>query len=172
MSIKKSTYAKQSRAIDILHAQLNNILSDNYFNDLPQSIREQIETFQERIKKNNYETETNIQVLNGKTATEKEILDLIVQATGYTKWVLEDTIEVKSARIEEIKKQYAVTFDTKKIVQYMFSRNVNSRDDINMITVMALPGYFKILMDTDRADVSIEELITSEEAVQKIEENL
>lgn len=169
MSIKKSNYKKESTAIEILQARMENLLEDKYLDGLPIVIRKKVEEFIVEVGQYEFTNEDIIKSLSGETAKKEEILDIIVKATGYTKWSLEEKTKLTKEDIKNIQKKYAVSFSDTEIYEYRFFRKTNSRNDVNMITVTAIPGYFQISVDTDRADFVFPDLLTSEEAIKELE---
>ena len=108
-------------------------------------------------------------VISGKMLDSNDILAIIIDATGYNKWGLDETCKLDKKEIKYVTEKFGVSVKEKEIMQYRFYRSTNSRDDINMISVTALPGYNAILMDTDRADIPVDSLLTPTEMQETIQ---
>lgn len=60
--------------------------------------------------------------------------------------------------------------DLDEVKKYIYSRNTNSRDDLSMIIVTALPDYFEVELHTGRAGYGLDGLVNIPEFLKGIEE--
>lgn len=173
MTIKKTQNAEYEYAVSILQARLNNLLKDHYLEKLPQEVKQKLQDFHDQL--GNYKVtndKSKYQIIKGKILTPKELKKIIVEATSYTKWELDETKKLDQEEILHMQDEFGVNFNQTEIYRYRYYCETNSRNDVDMITVTALPGYNKLAMDTDRADVYIEGLVKSGDLKKLIEENI
>jgi superfamily I DNA/RNA helicase len=172
MTIKKTKGSNQERCVDILHSRLDNLLGDQYLQNLPQDIKQKIKDFKTELKAYKIQKDTSgYKVLNGQVLDADQILQIILEASGYNKWSLQETEQLSQEDVESIKDRFGVSFEEKTIQTYRFSRSTKHRDDVNMVTVTAVPGYNEVGIDTDRAGVYIEYLVTPKEMKSELESN-
>lgn len=170
MGINKSKNSEVEQSIYIATVRIDQILDEGYCKDLPQELKDKLMAVKEEFKNYKVEKQTSqYKSINGKVLNKDEIKELIVDATGYTKWKLDETETLEKEEIVELQDEFNVTFSEKKIYRYRYFRNTNSRNDVNMITVTALPGYNQVDIDTDRAGISLEGLVTPKEMKKQIE---
>lgn len=170
MPIKKSNYSKQENAVDILKSKLDNISNEILLDNLPQEMRKKFENFKLEIDQHEPITEENFQKLTGKVETQEEVLALIIQATGYTKWEFDQKIKLTKKQIDLVKKAYGISFSMKEIYEYVFTRETSNPKMINMLTITVLPSHFDIYIESERTGFSIDELMTNEEAIEKLKQ--
>lgn len=170
MGIKKSKNSEVEQSIYIATVRIDQLLAEGYCKDLPQELKDKLIAVKEELKAYKVDKPTSqYKTISGKILDKKEIKELIVDATGYTKWILDETETLDKEAIVELQDEFNVTFKEKKIYRYRYFRNTNSRNDVNMITVTALPGYNQVDIDTDRAGISLEGLLTPKEMKKQIE---
>lgn len=173
MTIKKTKNSEYEYAVSILQARLDNLLRDHYLEKLPLDIKQKLQDFHDEL--GNYKVandKTQYKTIKGKILTDKELKKNIVAATGYTKWELVETEQLDQEEIERIHNEFGVTFVEQDIYRYRYYRETASRNDVNSITITALPGYNEVSIDTDRADTYFEGLVKSSDLKKQIEENM
>lgn len=173
MGIKKTKNSEQEYSVRILQARLNNLLKDNYLNNLPQDIKQKLQNFHDEL--GNYQADNDksqYKLICDKVLTKEEVKEIIVDASGYTCWQLEETEKLNKEEIEDLQDEFGITFKEEKIYRYRYYRSTNNRNAVNMITVTALPGYNQVDIDTDRAGISLEGLVTPKEMKTQIEEQM
>lgn len=173
MTIKKTKNSEYEYAVSILQARLDNLLRDHYLEKLPLDIKQKLQDFHDEL--GNYKVandKTQYKTIKGKVLTDKELKKIIVDATGYTKWELEETEQLDQEDVKNMQDEFGVTFTEQPIYCYRYYRETNSRNDVNMIIITALPGYHEVGIATDRADSYIEGLIKSSDLKKQIEKNM
>lgn len=173
MTIKKTENSEHEYAVNILQARLNNLLLDHYLTKLPADVKQKLQNFHDEL--GNYKVEhdqTKYKTIKGKVLTSKDIKKIIVEATGYTKWELDETEQLEAEDIVSLQDEFGVTFAEQDIYRYRYYRETNSRNDVNMIIVTALPGYNEVGIATDRADTYLGGLVTVSEMKKGIEDNM
>ena len=102
-------------------------------------------------------------------ATQEEVIDLLVEATGYNRWSLstDNTKDVKELELNSIRRKHEIKFNDEDIETYSFYRSTGNRGAISGIKITALPGCFYVGMSTDRSDFKFENLLNRKEAVKK-----
>lgn len=169
MSIEKTKNAKIQESYLNLHYKLDNVSKDTYFDTLPLEMKKKLSDFKNELE--NYKVtfnQSNYKIIDKEILNEDSILAIIVKASHYNKWSLSEKEELTKERIEDIKNEFGVSFNQEVIYQYFYYRPTHNRDDINLITVIALPGYNEVGISTDRAGLTLDNLLTPAE----IEKNL
>ena len=157
MTIKKSSATEKNQKIQRLQNEIQKLLSHKILEEAPelkQKIKELL-TEASKIKFKNIDAK----MLEGKVATPEEILQMIMDSSGYTKWKLDNTELVSSEDLKSLKDNYNIDFKEKTINQYMFSRSTKDRNALGMIIVTALPGLFQVDLHTDRVGYSLTGLV-------------
>lgn len=169
MAIKKSESAEKRYEISIAKDKLRDLLKNETLKELS-NIQLKINNIINDLDNVAFVDGSAIK-LEGKVYTGSEIRELIVEASGYTKWSKDwDEEELSFDEIEDIKMQFNVDFDLEEVKKYIYSRNTNSRDDLSMIIVTALPDYFEVELHTNRAGYGLKGLVDKAELLKGIEE--
>lgn len=173
MGIKKTKNSEQQYSVSILQARIDSLLRDYYLSNLPQDIKQKLQNFHDEL--GNYQAnndKSQYKEIKGKVLTKEEVKEIIIDASGYVRWKLEETNELEKEEIEDLQNEFGITFKEEKIYRYRYYRSTNNRNAVNMITVTALPGYNQVDIDTDRAGISLEGLVTAKEMKTQIEEQI
>ena len=107
--------------------------------------------------------------LNGEVMTAQYALEAVIEATGYTRWKLENNPEEDNqVIIDYLKETYGIDIEKSKFKEHKIYRDVNSRNDFWLVNIYAFEGHCWFSMDTGRADAVIDNIITNDELVKEI----
>jgi hypothetical protein len=100
--------------------------------------------------------------------TSEEILEMIKDSSGYTKWKLSSTETLKNDEMQEIKQDFNVDFKETEIQVYSYSRSTNDRNALSYIMVTVLPGFYQVQLQTNKVGYSLEGLVNNKQFKQGI----
>jgi DNA gyrase/topoisomerase IV subunit A len=149
--IKTSEYSKIVQAHSNASSNLKGISETNH---LPQALKDEVKALMQKFK--DYDLEQHretAKMLTGSVMTAEELQQIVVDATGYTKWKLSSDFEEDDAQQDHthLLKHYGVDVaDKRAIKMYRFTRNSNSRSDLWLISFTCFPGHAYISFDTGR----------------------
>ena len=146
----------------------NNRLEDTTtIANLPEVAVQKIKALQAELKAIDLSAyETPKLELTGKVSTLEEVLNIIKEESGYTKWKLIDQFEeYEDYEFEaaSFKSYYGVEYNEQDVKEYMFNRDSYSRDDVRSITVTVFPEHFSVLYHTSRVSNGSNGILNLEE---------
>lgn len=143
MAIKKHDSSKRIQTVNSIQNNLQKCLNAQ---DVPEVIRQKILSLQTDIASLNFDSLNEEPLeLTGHVANLEEVLSIIQEQSGCTKWKNQETTwnsNERTDQLEWIKKEYNVTFDENNVKYYFISRD--TRKEISVIEVITLPGYFQV----------------------------
>lgn len=165
MKIKSSEYSKALYAYNTTVSSLESLAKTTH---LPDDLKKKIKELHIKFKAYNIAQHKEIGInLEGKILTVEEIKEIVLDATGYTRWsVYKDEDDLDHSWLLE---HFGIDVDVEKIVTYMVERNTNSRSEIFLIKVTVLPGNVYLTFDTGRAGYGIEHLVDNKDMKKNIE---
>lgn len=167
--MKKTNYSAQLDAYESLQAKMRDALA---IKNLPEEIMKELNkcsNFLSSYDMKQHDTEKK-ENLKGKLLTEKQVKQLVVNATGYTKWEVEELSDDDCHDKEYLKKEFGVEFNSSK--EYHVTRQSNSRSDLWLIGFTCLPGHVYITLDTGRVGWSIDKILPNDKALEELEKEL
>jgi predicted DNA binding CopG/RHH family protein len=168
MSHKQSKASIKNHQKAILMMDLNKLLNNKFLGELP-DIKEKLKNVLKDLDSIKF-TDDNPKILSGEILDGNQIKELIVNATGYTKWKLDTTETLEPEDLDSIKKNFNVDFKENGIQKYLFSRNTNNRNALCTIIVTSLPGkIFEVALQTDRAGYGLDGLVNVKEFLGAVE---
>lgn len=81
-------------------------------------------------------------VLEGKALVGREILELVRNSTNCLDWNLDSTDKIKPIAMEGFKRRMNVEFDSSNVFEYIIFREKEKPEDIDLIIILAFPGYY------------------------------
>lgn len=115
--------------------------------------------------------ESPIKQLNGAIAQPYIIKDLLVEAAGHNSNNLWQIIHTEPhIDIDSLKSFYGVDFFEKDIVTYTFSRPTNKENEIHLVIVTPLPGYFDVEVRSHLSNFKFDCLVTKKELLENLKE--
>ena len=166
MTIKKSSATEKNQKIQRIQDEIKSLLSHKILEEAPE-LKQKIQELLKEASKIKFKN-IDAKMLEGKVATPDEILQMIIDSSGYTKWKLDNTELVSSEDLKSLKDNYNIDFKEETINQYMFSRSTRDRNSLGMIIVKALPGLFQVDLHTDRVGYSLSGLVNVKQFKQGI----
>lgn len=166
MAIKKSKYVVKKNGLEMISCEIKKISERKILNEFPE-MKKKLQSLINDFKNISFEDNLGT-ILNGKVLDKEEIKELIIEATGYTKWEVDHIEKLSSEEIDSIKKQFNVNFKEEAIYRYGYSRKTNSRNNIHMIIIMSIPGFLDVEIHTGRAGYGLEELVNPNEFVKRL----
>lgn len=166
MAIKTSTASEKNQKIQRVQQEIKQLLQHKILNEVPE-IKKSIEELLVKVNGVTFKN-TNPQMLKGKIPTVEEILSMIKESSGYTKWKFSNTETLETEEINDIKETYNIDFKEKEINRHVFSRSTNDRDALSTILVTVLPGLFQVDLHTNRVGYELEGLVNKEQFEQGI----
>lgn len=166
MAIKESEASLKNEKIEYLAERIKDILKSDILKDIPE-IKRQIKNILKDVKNvefNNGEP----QVLKGAVLNREEIKELIIEATGYTRWSVAQYELLSKEQIEDYKKNYNIEFEQTDIHNYVYYRSNSNRDMVNMLDVIAFPDCFAVSIHTDSAGYSLDGLVDKKEFLEMV----
>lgn len=170
MTIKNTEYTKIFRAVDMSLGKLEDI---SKLENLPLALKEKIHLVIQDFK--NYDLNVHLPKLvelKGDILTEDQAKQIIVEATGYTKWRADLDTDQEWKKSEYFARTYGVSVKEDEIVPYMFFRKTNSRDEVFLVTMLCLPNCAYVSYDTDRADGDLGGLVKNAELESKLAQHI
>jgi len=168
MSIKISKSSQKNEEIERLQWEIEKIINNHkILKEIPET-KKTLKTILDDLKKVSFENK-DVKNLEGNIVGSERVKELIVEATGYIKWSLDEDEILEQDEVNEYKEQYGIDFKDSEIHRYRFCRSTNDRNSVSMITVTVLPGVFKVEIDTDRANYELDGLLNEKELVSGIE---
>lgn len=166
MKIKTSDYSKKEAAHSMALHRLQDV---SKINNLPQDLKTEVENLISFFKAYDMSQhkESGIK-LEGKVLTEEEVLQAVIEATGYTKW---SSFKEEDFNPNWIREKFNLDLKKEDIIEYKVERSTNSRNDVFMISVTCLPGCVNLGFDTGRADHYLDYLVQNEKLKKEIEQN-
>jgi copper chaperone CopZ len=161
MTIKQSDASIKQSNIENIKNKIQDILKENILNET-KDIKEKLKNILIDLENVKFDNQ-NTKKMNGKIFNSDEIKELIIEASGYTKWSLIDSEILKVADVKSYKDNYGIDFNETEIHNYVFERPVNSRNDVNLIIVTAFPDLFDVEIHTGRAGYGLDGLVNKEE---------
>lgn len=166
MTIKKSTAAEKNQKIQRVQAEIKNLLNHQILDEAPE-LKQKIQELLTQASNITFKN-TNANMLEGKVATQEEILQMIIDSSGYTKWKLDNTEVISSDEVKSLKDTYNIDFKDNTISRYMFTRSTRDRNALGMIIVTVLPGLFQVDLHTDRVGYDLPGLVNVKQFEQGI----
>lgn len=162
--MNKSSYSKKLQDYEMSLSRLKDIKKLSH---LPKELQTQVQNLITVFEKYDMNQHKDKSVeLTGNILTEDEVKEIVVDASGYTKWTVEKQEEDQDH--ECLKDTYGVEFDDSKAVTYLVSRQVRSRDDLWLISFTCLPGHVYLGFDTGRVGYGIEKILKNTQAMSNI----
>ena len=106
MTIKQSSANEKNQKIQRLKSQIKYLLGHKILNEVT-GVKQKIEELLIQIDKVKFENK-NTKMLTGEITSKEEILTMIIEFSGYTKWKYSSTDILNNREISEIKKRYNV----------------------------------------------------------------
>ena len=168
MAIKTSDNGKSKRALDLIGHRIDELLKiENLPDEVVKKIQE-LKNFTEEFKLPMIE---NYRELKGKVFSGEEVLEIVKDVTGFTKWSIDEVTESEDLDLDWFKENFAISFDETNVKQYNIFRKCHSRDEIFLIQVITFPGHFYVSMDTGRVGFSLNDILTENEMKKGILSN-
>lgn len=152
--IKPGEWSKKNNAIFYLKEDIVKKTKDK---DLPKEIIVALEWVLEKINNlKTYKAESLIE-LRGKTLTGSEIKSIVEDSTGYkwnvSNWTKKNNPFDKETQesIDYLIETYGVNISKKNVVGYVCARDAKTRDELNTIEMLCMPGYVFFEWGTGRA---------------------
>lgn len=168
MSVQPTSYSKQLQSYELAQSRIESLIDDTQ--SLPQALQDKLKELKKFFK--NYDMtqhQTTLKVLDGKILSDKEILEIVKEATGYTKWSL---TKDSGNDFSWMTAHFALDVEKMEIRHVMVERSSNSRNDIYLIQFYILPGHVYIEMDTSRANWGSKYLVTNEDVAQYLDREM
>lgn len=166
MTIKQSNASENNQKIQRVQSDFKKLLEHRILNEVPE-IKQKMQSLLEEINQVTFQN-SNANMIDGPLATKEEILKMIIDSTGYTKWKIDDTEIVDSEQVDDLKETYNIDFKDQDINRHMFARKTNDRNALGMIIVTVLPGLFQVDLHTDRVGYDLPGLVNKEQFEQGI----
>lgn len=164
MVIKANKLSKVEYSMNRANNYLDDILEISL---LPEAVKEKVKSLQLELKDFDLsEYQTSPTMLTGNVATQEEVLSIIKEESGYTKWTAIDPFaeyDDYEFNPSSFKSYYGVEYDEKEVKEYMFRRDTNNRDDIRSMTVTVFPSHFSVLYHTSRVSSGADGILTLKE---------
>lgn len=157
MSIKQSLASEKNQKIKDIENVIEDILKKKILKEVPE-IKEKLSSILFDLKSTNFQ-DSNVKILDGEILNSEQIKEMIIEASGYTKWSVDQDEILGEQEIKDYKKNYNIDFEQTEIHNYVFYRSVNNRNDVNIIIVTAFPGLFNVDIQTGRAGYTLEGLV-------------
>ena len=166
MTVKASDYSKKVTAHNIAVSRLTDV---SKIDNLPKELKMEVDVLISFFKAYDMEQHKEKGIkLTGEILTGEQVLEIVINATGYTKWSF---FKEEDFNPDWVREQFNLDVKDEEIVEYKIERSAKSRNDVWMISVVCLPGCIHVGFDTGRADYFIEHLIPNADAEKEIEKN-
>lgn len=166
MTIQTSLATEKNQKMQSVKHQIENLLQHRILNEVPE-IKNEIEQLLVKVNAIKFKN-ANAKQIEGKVYNAEEILEMIKDASGYTKWKFDYTERMDTEDVNEIKEDFNIEFEEQEVMRHIFSRSTNDRNALSMIIVTALPGLFKVELQTDRVGYGLDGLVN----VKKFEQGI
>lgn len=166
MAIKNSTANEKNQKIQRVEQEIKNLLQHKILDETPE-IKKTIENLLVSVKSVTFKN-TNPKMVKGKMASSEEILAMIKESSGYTKWKLESTELLETEEVTDIKETFNIDFKETEISRHMYGRSTNDRNALCTIVVTVLPGLFQVDLHTNRVGYGLDGLVNTKQFEQGI----
>lgn len=166
MTIKTSTATEKNQKMQRVQQDIHNLLQQRILNEVPE-IKKSIEQLLVSVKNVKFKDD-NVKNIEGQVYNAEQILDMIKQSSGNTKWKFSQSDKLSEQEIQDIKEEFNIDFEKTEIERHMFSRSTNDRNTLCFIGVTALPGLFQVELQTDRVGYGLDGLVN----VKQFEEGI
>jgi hypothetical protein len=108
--------------------------------------------------------------ISGELLEPNEILNLIIDVSGYNKWSLSESREITDKdkanmwgglHPEKLKEYYGVEIENTQTTVHTFSRKFIGNGEIYSLNVQTMPGYVHVELDSGSYGYSSEKLIAN-----------
>lgn len=167
--IKATEYSKIVSAHSSASSRLDEAAKIEH---LPKALKDEVKALIKKFK--DYDLAQHREkgkMLTGKMLTAEELKQIVIDASGYTKWIIDTQFdEEEPSNYQYLLDRYGVDVaDKSKIVEYRISRKVNSRDDLWLVSFTVFPGHVEISYDTNRVGYGEDNLIANKDIKKVIE---
>lgn len=166
MTIQTSTATEQNQKMQRVQQELKNILQHRILNEVPE-IKNEIEQLLAKVTAIKFKN-TNAKYIEGKVYDVTEILEMIKESSGYSKWKFSQSDTLSKQELEDIKEEFNIDFTEQDIMRHMFSRSTNDRNTLCFIVVTALPSLFQVELQTGRVGYGLDGLVNVKQFEQGI----
>lgn len=166
MAIKTSTASEKNQKIQRVQQEVKNLLQHKILEEVP-GIKKSIEELLLKLNGVTFKN-TKPKMIQGKIESVEDILTMIKESSGYTKWKFSHTEIIEAEEVEDMKETYNIDFAETQINRHMFSRSTNDRNALSAIIVTVLPGLFQVDLHTDRVGYCLEGLVNNKQFEQGI----
>lgn len=155
--MKETKYIKVQRALTYAASDLEKMRQER--KDLPQMFKERLYQLREEMKGHDLEQYREaITTPTGEVLTVQQVLEIVKQASGYTKWTAE-TYDAEAADMmgtdrEQFRDKFGL--DVKKVEVYGIERSVRNRDLVYRLQFSCIPGMVHVSYQTDRAGIDFD----------------
>ncbi len=160
MAIKTSENGKSKKALYILGHRIDDLTK---IENLPPEILEKINELKKFTEDFKLPMVNSNRELKGKVYSGEEVLEIVKDVTGFTKWSIDEVTEAEDLELDWFRENFAISFDETNVKQYNMFRKCHSRDEIFLIQVITFPGHFYVSMDTGRVGFSLNDILTEKE---------
>lgn len=157
MGIKKNAVSSNTQKMREIQKVIKNLLAHEVLKEVP-DLKKDIESLLEKANKVTFKSD-NVNVIKGKIYNVEEIINMIKDSSNYTNWKLSESETLDVENLQELKEEYSIDFEEKKISRHMIYRRIDDRDAVSVIIVTALPDLFKVELYTDRVGYGLEGLV-------------
>lgn len=166
MAIKTSSATEKNQKIQRVQQEVKNLLQHKILNEVPE-IKKSIEELLLKVNGVTFKNDKP-KMITGKISSVDEILTMIKESSGYTKWKLDNTEVVEEEDVRALKETYNIDFEEKEINRHIFYRSTNDRNALSTIIVTVLPGLFQVDLHTNRVGYCLEGLLNQKQFEQGI----
>lgn len=168
MSIKKNSATEKNHKMKIVQNELKNILQHKILNEVPE-IKRTIEALILSVSCVEFKNEKpQPKMIEGEMKTSEEILEIIKESSGYTKWKFSSSEFLEENEIKSIKESFNIDFKENEIKRNIYSRSRNDRSELSLIIVTVLPGLYKVELHTDRVGYGLKSLVNNKQFEKEI----
>lgn len=166
MAIKTSSASEKNQKIQRVQHEIKNLLQHKILNEVPE-IKKTIQDLLVSVNAVSFKN-NNPEMIKGNIATAQEILEMIKDSSGYTKWKLDHSEIIDTEEVNDMKETFNIDFKETEINRHMFSRSTNDRNALSTIIVTVLPGLFQVDLHTNRVGYCLEGLVNTKQFEQGI----
>jgi hypothetical protein len=172
MSIQSTSYSKQLQAYELAHSRISSLITDT--KDLPKPLKDKLIELKNLFKSYDMsQHKTMLKVLEGKILSNQEILEIVKDATGYTKWSENrDMANDFGNSFTWLSDHFGVDVENSEVRYLALERSTHSRNEIFLIQFYILPGNVYVEMDTGRANWGSDMLLSNDDIAKYLQRQM
>lgn len=171
MNIESSDFSKKLRDYQKAVSVLKSVQG---FDNLPKDLKDQFAVFQKQVEVYDIEKHREkLITLSGPILTDIEVKNIVIEASGYTRWSIEPRSKEEYQETCQHYKNilldyYNLDIAIEDIKVHEIARSTNSRNDIFLVQFACVPGHVYVDLHTGRVGYDLEKILPNESILERL----